>query len=583
MPRKFNVAISGSRDDFAHTHINDIGLQPAMHATTGKMGFNVVLGGYMSSKRVAESIDMDLWVPDEVDATVELTRAILRIFRDEGERKDRQKGRLMWLVEKHGQPKEVVAYPGEAPHLRCDPSYRDRIISEMASYGNGIDKLVDVQQPRPKGHFERRTLNGIFQQPQPGLNRVGIHVPSGRLSVVEARQVADLADKYVPGAEIRLTVEQNIILPNVKDEDIDALCAESALDRTKGSRLSINPGKIRGNLVSCTGAQFCGLAMIETKNNAERIADELEEIVEVPADVRIHWTGCPNSCGQVQAGDIGLMGGPAKKMNEEGKFKAVPGVLVFIGGSIGEHGKLQLEPTKMNGGEGSQGVPIEDLVPVLTQLIIDKFNGKIKPEFEAKQAAWQKAREKSDAELQAAEDAKKAKKAGQATRAEATSAVPRQAVVPAVAKATVPIVAPVGTRPLSTNNSSQLPAKEMRSEGASANDHVQVLSQPTCLVSQMLQRVQRLTETEIVSVFTQEQGNQGWRNEESAAYERTHNQQLQIARIKNDFIRKLELAGRLSMMRLETTGQSIAATGAREMSARAWEEPSSLTDESDIP
>ena len=159
----------------------------------------------------------------------------------------------------------------------------------------------------------------------------------------------------------------------------------------------------------------------------------------------------------------------------------------------------------------------------------------------------------------------------------------RQAVVPAVAKATVPIVAPVGTRPLSTNNSSQLPAKEMRSERASANDHVQVLSQPTCLVSQMLQRVQRLTETEIVSVFTQEQGNQGWRREESAAYERTRNQQLQIARIKNDFIRKLELAGRLSMMRLETTGQSIAATGAREMSARAWEEPSSLTDESDIP
>ena len=76
-----------------------------------------------------------------------------------------------------------------------------------------------------------------------------------------------------------------------------------ALSTVRG--FAINPGEIRGNLVSCTGAQFCGLAMVETKNNAERIADELEEIVEVPADVRIHWTGCPNSCGQVQAGDIG--------------------------------------------------------------------------------------------------------------------------------------------------------------------------------------------------------------------------------------------------------------------------------------
>ena len=88
MPRKFNIAVSGSRDDFSHTHINDIGLQPCRHAVTGEMGFNVVLGGYMSTKRVAESIDMNLWLPDNVAATVELSTAILRIFRDEGERKD---------------------------------------------------------------------------------------------------------------------------------------------------------------------------------------------------------------------------------------------------------------------------------------------------------------------------------------------------------------------------------------------------------------------------------------------------------------------------------------------------------------
>ena len=59
LPRKFNIAVSGGRDDFSHTHINDIGLQPCRHAVTGEMGFNVVLGGYMSTKRVAESIDMN--------------------------------------------------------------------------------------------------------------------------------------------------------------------------------------------------------------------------------------------------------------------------------------------------------------------------------------------------------------------------------------------------------------------------------------------------------------------------------------------------------------------------------------------
>jgi len=412
LPRKFNVAVSGSRDDFAHTHINDIGLQPCVHATTGEMGFNVVLGGYMSTKRVAESIDMNLWVPDNTDATVELSTAILRVFRDEGNRKDRQKARLMWLVESYGPVLEVEPYPGEGLHARCDPSYREKILAEMESYGNGIVKLCDVQQPRPMGHFERRELNGIYPQPQPGLHRVGVHVPVGRLSVTEARQLADLAERYVPDAEVRLTVEQNVILPNVKEEHLPALCAEPCLNGE--SRLIVNPGKIVGNLVSCTGAQFCGLAMIETKNNAEEIAKALEERVAVPRGVRIHWTGCPNSCGQVQAGDIGLMGGPAKKMNAEGKMKAVPGVKVFVGGTIGEHGKLQLDTTEMNGGADSDGVPIEDLVPVLTQIIVDRFDGTVKPEFEEEQTSWRIAREHADAAKVAAAAAKAAAKKARA-------------------------------------------------------------------------------------------------------------------------------------------------------------------------
>jgi len=415
LPRKFNIAVSGSRDDFAHTHINDIGFQPCAHATTGEMGFNVVLGGYMSTKRVAESVDMNVWVPDSVDATVALSKAILRVFRDEGERKDRQKARLMWLVEAHGPVEEVVPYPGERPHARCHASYREKILAEVESYGGGVRERFDVQQPRPTGDFARRELNGVFAQPQPSLHRVGVHVPVGRLSVDEARQIADLAERYVPGAEVRLTVEENVILPNVKEEDLAALCAEPCLNGA--SRLSVNPGKIAGNVVSCTGSQFCGLAMVETKNNAEAIAKELDQRVAVHRGIRIHWTGCPNSCGQVQAGDIGLMGGPAKKMNAEGKMKAVPGVKVFVGGTIGEHGKLQLQPTAMNGGADSEGVPIDDLVPVLTQIIVDNFHGTVNPEFEAEQTAWRIAREQGDAAKKVAAEAKAAAKAAKAKAA----------------------------------------------------------------------------------------------------------------------------------------------------------------------
>ena len=129
---------------------------------------------------------------------------------------------------------------------------------------------------------------GVHKQPQEGKSRVGILVPTGRLSANECRQIADLADTYSDG-EVRLTVEQNIILPNVDDNKVNALLKEDALG--KKSRLEANPGFIEGNTVSCTGAQFCGLALIETKVHAESVAKKLEDLVTVDKPIRIHWTG----------------------------------------------------------------------------------------------------------------------------------------------------------------------------------------------------------------------------------------------------------------------------------------------------
>merc|ERR1712157_470153 len=221
--------------------------------------------------------------------------AILRIFRDEGNRADRQKARLMWLVESYGVEE-----------------FKNAVVKEVNSYDRGV--VVDNEQPGFTNSFQRRELIGVHKQPQDGKVRVGIVVPSGRLHQHECYDIADLADKYSSG-EVRLTVEQNIILPNVDEDKVDELLKEPALAKDK--RLMVNAGFIEGNLVSCTGAQFCGLAMIETKMNAKSMATKLEEMVTVDRPIRIHWTGCPNSCGQVQAADIGIMGGPAKKLDPE--------------------------------------------------------------------------------------------------------------------------------------------------------------------------------------------------------------------------------------------------------------------------
>ena len=348
LPRKFNIAVSGGRDDFAHTYINDIGLDPVPHKD-GRIGFNVVVGGYMSIKRVAESVPIGLWVPADPYSVTALCEAILRIFRDEGNRKDRQKARLMWLVEDMGVKEYAAA-----------------VKAEVESYDRGV--TLEKAQPHERGRWERRELLGVHAQADDTLRRVGVHVPAGRLSVEEVRHVADLADRYSEG-EVRLTVEQNFILPNVDASKIDALLQEPAL--TMG-RLSVDPGNVKGPMVSCTGSQFCPLAIIETKSLAERVMAKVDALVEAPRPVRVHWTGCPNSCGQVQAADIGLMGAPAKRANAEGKMKAVAGANIFLGGTIGEGGHLAMDPHMKN-------VPIDDedeIAGVIADLMRKHFRAK---------------------------------------------------------------------------------------------------------------------------------------------------------------------------------------------------------------
>merc|ERR1719238_2203315 len=198
----------------------------------------------MSIKRVAESVPLGLWVPADPYSVTALCEAILRIFRDEGNRKDRQKARLMWLVEDMGVKEYAAA-----------------VKAEVESYDRGV--TLEKAQPHERGSFERREL-------------LGVHVPAGRLSVEEARHVADLADRYSDG-EVRLTVEQNFILPNVDASKIDALLKEPAL--TMG-RLSVDPGNVKGPMVSCTGSQFCPLAIIETKTVAERVMAKVDALVE---------------------------------------------------------------------------------------------------------------------------------------------------------------------------------------------------------------------------------------------------------------------------------------------------------------
>lgn len=340
LPRKFNICVSGSRDDFAHTHINDIGLIPMVHPETGEIGFNVVIGGFFSIKRNAEAIPMDVWLPEK--DVVKFCEDVLLWFRDNGDRKNRQATRLMYMIDK-------LTMEGFRAAIE------EKFGSALARAAKGGPEY-DAAAPR-------RNVLGIHAQKQEGLSWVGACVPVGRLTADDVDMLADIADKY-SGGEMRLTVEQNILFPNVANDRVDEMTREPIFDKFK-----LSPGKITAGLVSCTGSQFCGVALIETKNRAMALAKELDRVVEVDKDVRIHWTGCPNSCGQVQVADIGLMGTPAKKNG-----KAVEGVKIFVGGKIGEGAEFGEQVGK------PMPADMEDLLPKLTELLAERFGARLRSE-----------------------------------------------------------------------------------------------------------------------------------------------------------------------------------------------------------
>ena len=337
LPRKFNIAIEGARDNSIHAELNDLAFIPAYK--DGLLGFNVLVGGYLSAQRCAESIPLGVWIPANDEDVVEFSRAVLTVYTQngaaEGLRTTRSKARMMWLIETWGVEKFRTEIEREFGKPLADAADKDEITQDK------------------KDHL------GIHPQKQEGYSYVGLHVPMGRLDAESMFELARLAEVYGDG-EIRLTVEQNAIIPHIANENVDTFLSEPLLEK-----FTINPSTLTRSVISCTGARYCNFAIIETKQRAWKLAQELDRELDIPNRVRLHWTGCPNSCGQPQAGDIGLMG---TKVRQNGK--AVEGAKIFSGGKVGQGAEL--------GTTIDKGVALEDLKVTLRNLLIEKFDAKVK-------------------------------------------------------------------------------------------------------------------------------------------------------------------------------------------------------------
>ncbi len=325
LPRKFNVTITGCRENCVHAETQDLALVPATRSSDGAevKGFNVLVGGKLGSGGYRIASPLDLFIAPEEAA--ELCRAIILTFRDHGPREARNKARLAFLLEQWGTAKfraEVERMLGRA----------------LPPAG------VDARRDRSTDHV------GIFRQTEHGLNYVGLAVPVGRLVSEHLLGVCRLAERYGTG-EIRLTPGQNLVIPHVPDQKIGELTTEPLLQVLRYDP----PALVRG-LVSCTGIEFCNLAVIETKQRALSIAQALEQKLGAIKPLTIAWSGCPAGCGNHHVADIGLLG---SKTRVDGK--AVDAVTIFVGGKTGRGARLAEKIM--------EDVPCDRLPAVLEQLV----------------------------------------------------------------------------------------------------------------------------------------------------------------------------------------------------------------------
>jgi ferredoxin-nitrite reductase len=239
--------------------------------------------------------------------------AVVRVFIDHGDRTNRTKARLKYVIDRLGLEKVLALVEEKLGHKL------DRVSS-------------DAFAPRPA--CDRTAHIGVHAQKQSGLSWIGVVVPVGKMTAAQMRGLAAIAHDFGDG-DIRLTVWQNLLISGVPDARIEpTLAAIEALG------LTTKASAVRAGLVACTGNTGCKFAASDTKRHAEEIARHCEPRVALDNPVNIHLTGCHHSCAQHYISEIGLL---ACKVETSAEGDAVEGYHILAGGGFGPDAALGRE------------------------------------------------------------------------------------------------------------------------------------------------------------------------------------------------------------------------------------------------
>lgn len=347
LPRKFNVAFEGGGAVDTVADTNDIGFMAVKLPTETKgeslkdaasvalpagVYFRVELCGITGHKQLAKDCGI-LVKPTEALA---VCAAMVRVFLENGDRTDRKKARLKYLIDKWGADKFLA-------------ETQKKLAFSLVKFP--LDQCVKRPAAVKHGHI------GVYRQSQHGKNYIGVVVPVGVLSARQMRRLANLAANYGSGA-LRLTPWQNLLIPDVPDGFVETV--KHQLVRIGLHHEATN---ILGGLVACTGNTGCKWAATDTKGQAVSLGAHLNKKLQLDHPINVHLTGCPNSCAQHYVGDIGLQGVKVGQASSEGYH-------VVFGGGTGADAAI--------GRQVFTGIPFSDL-PALLERVLKTYQNRRQP------------------------------------------------------------------------------------------------------------------------------------------------------------------------------------------------------------
>jgi sulfite reductase (ferredoxin) len=305
LPRKFKICVTGCPSWCSYPEINDVGLTALKRVKDGveEIGYSLRVGGGLSTEPHL-AVRLNAFIPQ--DKAYDTVKAVCEIYREQDElRVSRTHARIKYLFMKHGWTAE----------------------SMLAAIEAKLGYKFDAADEGPIADDVYRDHVGVHKQKQDGLSFVGVTVLNGRLNPEQLHALATLSETYGDG-KLRATIGQNIVLVNIPNDKMQELVGKIA-----ELGLEVEPTVFYRGAVACTGTEFCKLAISETKGFAKWLVGEMEErLPEFDQQLRLHVTGCTNSCGQSWIADLGLEG---KKIKKDGKL--VDAFYFCVGGAVGEH------------------------------------------------------------------------------------------------------------------------------------------------------------------------------------------------------------------------------------------------------